>query len=56
MSGEGLHTNFHPNPSPAVEIKQSLSLIFHFLDIKFWFLTSEAKRKQSQLGQYMPSI
>ena len=45
-SGEGLQTYFHPNPSPAVEIKQSLSLIFHFLEIKFWFLTSEVKRKQ----------
>lgn len=44
-----------PSPSPAVETKQSFSLIFHFLDIKFWFLTSEAKRKQSQLGQYMPN-
>lgn len=54
-SGEGLQTYFHPNPSPAVEIKQSLSLIFHFLEKKFWFLTSEAKRKQSQLGEYMPS-
>ena len=54
-SGEGLQTYFHPNSSPAVEIKQRLSLIFHFLEIKFWFLTSEAKRKQSQLGEYMPS-